>query len=184
MRWDDLFRDLEAQLDAADRADLAAEVADRTRRELARVRLVDRLRAAVGAQLTVTVLGGSSVSGSLLDVGPDWLLVAEGAARQALVPSAAVLGVAGLPRRAAAPGSEGSVAARLTLGFALRGVARDRSAVALLLVSGDLLHGTIDSVGADFVDLSHHSVGEPRRRGDLIGARAVPVSAIAVVRSD
>ncbi len=43
VRWDDLFDDLEGQAEHARRQDLAAEVADRTRREQATVTLADRV---------------------------------------------------------------------------------------------------------------------------------------------
>ena len=59
MRWDDLFRDLEAQLEAADVAELAAEVEDRTRSESALLSLVDRALGGTGQ--TVTVRGRKSL---------------------------------------------------------------------------------------------------------------------------
>ena len=49
MRWERLFADLEAQLEGELRRDLDAEVADRTRRELAQVDLGARLSAQVGS---------------------------------------------------------------------------------------------------------------------------------------
>ena len=126
MRWDDLFRDLEAQLEAAAAAELDAEVADRTRREAAQLALVDRARAAVGHPVTLRVLGAGPVDGLLADVGAQWLLLAEPSGRQALVPSSAVLSLAGLRAWTSVPGEGGQVFARLGLGSALRGIARDR----------------------------------------------------------
>ena len=52
VRWDELFRDLEGQVAAVEAADLAAEVADRTRRESALLTLADRARGSVGARVT------------------------------------------------------------------------------------------------------------------------------------
>src|SRR5437899_7357130 len=57
MRWERLFADLAAGLDSSELADLEAEVADRTRRELARLRFVDRLRPSIGTQVSVTCMG-------------------------------------------------------------------------------------------------------------------------------
>ena len=182
MRWDELFDDLEAQLDEAAAADLAAEVADRSRRELALVRLADRLRPVIGQPLAIRVHGAGNVEGRLTAVGPDWLLLAEVGGRECVVVTAAVVSIAGLAAQTAMPQSEGEVAARLTLTFALRGVVRDRSAVAVTLVDGSTTAGTIDRVGADFLELAEHPAGEPRRRDAVRSVRSYPLAAIALVR--
>lgn len=182
MRWDDLFADLEAQLAAAGQAELVAEVADRTRREAAGLALVDRLRASCGARVVVGVAGAGAVDGLLAEVGRSWLLVDESAGREALVPLAAVLSVRGLGARTAAAGSAGRVFERLGLGAALRGIARDRAAVTVWLRDGSTVTGTIDRVGADFVEVSAAGPGEtPRRAGSTV-VWTVPVAALALVR--
>ena len=94
MRWERLFEDLEAQLEAAEDEELAAEVADRSRREAARLRLVDRLRGNVGA-MAVMGLQGLRVRATIGRVGPDWVLL-DDAGADFLVPLAAVVLVEGL----------------------------------------------------------------------------------------
>jgi hypothetical protein len=180
MRWKALFDDLEAQVEAAERADLEAEVRDRTRREAGLVPAVDRLRAAVGLPLTLALPGVGVVQGRLVDVGPQWLLLTD-RGRELLVPFVAVLSVSGLTRRAEPP--EGEVARRLDLRWALRGLVRDREQVSLVLVDGSTLSGTLDRVGADHVELAEHPPGEPRRAAAVRSVRLVPLSALALLRS-
>lgn len=182
MRWKALFDDLEGEFAAAERVELDAEVRDRTRRETALVRTVDRLRAAAGQQLTVTVSGAGATHGALLETGGDWLLLGEPAGREILVPLAGVLGVVGLGRRTEVPGSEGEVERRLDLRWALRGLARSRAGVQVVLVDGSVVAGTLDRVGADHVEVAEHPPGEPRRAGQVRQVRLVPVPAIALVR--
>ncbi len=183
VRWRGLFDDLEAQFDQVEAQELAGEVADRTRREAALVRLFDRLRSAIGARVGAEVLGSGVLRGRLVDVGPDWLLLEEDAGRELLVPLVAVLGLTGLGAGSAVPGSEGAVARRLDLSWALRGLARSRTGVALVLVDGAVVTGTLDRVGADHLDVAEHGLGEARRAGAVRQVRLVPLTAVAVVRS-
>lgn len=183
MRWQELFADLDGQFTAAEQADLAAEVRDRTRREQAAVRLVDRLGAAVGQELGLQVHGGGRLTGRLRDVGPDWLLLEESGGREVLVASGALLGMTGLGRATEVAGWQGEVARRLTLAWALRGLARSRAGVAVVLRDGAGLDGTLDRVGADYAELAEHPAGEPRRAGAVRQVRLVPVAAMSLIRT-
>ena len=183
MRWEQLFGDLEGQWAAAEQAELDAEVADRTRREQALIGLDDRLRAAPGRALTLLVEGAGGVPGVLVDTGPDWLLLAGANGREVLVPRDRLLAVTGLDRWTEAPGTEGEVARRLDLRWALRGLARDRSAVHVVLRDGTRLEGTLDRVGQDHVELAEHPAGEARRAAAVRQVRVVPLAALAVLVS-
>ena len=182
MRWKALFDDLEAQADALARSELDAEVRDRVRRETSLLRLSDRLAAAVGAPMAVQVAGGGVLHGRLQGSGVDWLLVEETGAREVLVPALALLSVSGAGPRAQAPDSDGAVGKRLDLRWALRGLARDRAGLALVLRDGSTVGGTLDRVGVDFVELAEHGTGEARRAGAVLGLRRVPLEALALVR--
>jgi hypothetical protein len=182
MRWDRLFDDLDSQADALAGTELDAEVTERTRIEVTRLGVVDRLRAAVDHPVEVRCVGAGSVHGRLAGVGADWLLVAEPFGREALVPLASVLAIRGLGRWSEVPGTEGRVAGRLGLRQALRGIARDRAAVQLLLTDGTPAAGTVDRVGADFLEVAEHPIGEPRRPSSVIRVTTVPLSALGVLR--
>jgi hypothetical protein len=184
VRWDELFDDMEAQLGEAERADLHAEVTDRTRREVALLHLVDRLRPAVGRVVSFRLLGAGQVEGQLTTVGPDWILLAEIGGREALVASAGVMSVGGLGAQTAPPQSENAIATRLSLAFALRAITRDRSGVVLTLIDGSTVAGTPDRIGADFLEMAEHPQGEPRRWNQVRGVRTCPLSAISVIRRE
>src|SRR3954452_8360369 len=183
MRWEQLFADLEAQAAEQEAAAEQAEEASRARAEYGRLRLADRLRGAAGQQLSLSCRGAGELSGRLVDVGVDWLLLVDIQAREVLVAADAVTAVAGLVAMTAPAGDEGEVARRLDLRRALRGLARDRATVSCLLEDGVTLTGTVDRVGADFVELAEHPVDQPRRRAAVTGVRAVPLWAVVAVRT-
>ena len=182
MRWQQLFADLQAQFEAEESAEDRVTGASRARAEVGAVQLTQRMRGSIGMPLTVRCRGAGPVVGTLTDVGVDWLLLDDEQGRSLLVASATVRTVAGLGRRTAVE-EDGAVRARMDLRWALRGLARDRSPVQVMLDDGGVLTGTLDRVGADHVELAEHPADVPRRSEAVQGVTALVIPAIAVLRT-
>src|SRR4051812_40019227 len=120
MRWEQLFADLQAQFEAEEAATERADSPSRARAEVGAVELADRLRGSLGLPLTLGCGGAGTVTGTPVEVGPDWLLVEDDAARQSLVALSAVRWVSGVGRRTAAAEPLGPVRGRLDLRRAAR----------------------------------------------------------------
>ncbi|MFB7884157.1 hypothetical protein [Microbacterium sp. NPDC056057] len=196
MRWDRFFDDLEDQLASEWEAERAALDTEAERLRLSRVQLSERLTllaARDGASPTVAsfdLADGATVRASVTGVGADWvaLALADGPGGAVVVPFASI-GAVGLPHadllRTARPAPPRSpLADRLTFGFVLRDLVRRRAGVAVHLVSGRVLTGTIDRAGADHLDLAVHDQGAPRRADAVSGYRLVPFAAVAWIRAD
>jgi hypothetical protein len=183
MRWQQLFADLQAQFEQQETAEERADWGSRARAEVGAVAVADRLGGAVGSPVTLRCGGVGQVAGRLVEVGVDWLLLEDDHGRPSLVALSAVRAVGGLGRRTAAAGEAGPVRGRLDLRRALRALARDRTAVQMVLDDGYVLSGTVDRVGADYVELAEHPSDSPRRAEAVLGVRAVVIAAIALVRS-
>lgn len=179
VRWTRLFADLESRLDAERDADLTAEVAERTRIEVGKSTLADRLRAAVGRRVVITTVAGTPYRVQVEAIGPDWLVVVDDRQDERLIALSSVAVIGQLPVAVAAPYDEAGrqVATRLDLRHALRGIARDRTPVRVVTTGAVILSGTIDRVGADFIDLAEHHLDESRRIGKVISVQTVPMGA-------
>jgi hypothetical protein len=195
MRWDNLFDDLESQLEHeldAEEIDLRAE---EERLRLARLTLRDRLMCAAeeDAGIPMRLIDGRAVTVRPVTFGKDWFaadLIAPGPFRsdtdQVVVPLAAIasvtLSASALPSSTAEPaGPRSRLVDRLGLAFVLRDFCRRRAAVSI--ATGDAeLHGTIDRVGRDHVDLAMHEPGSNRRASNVTEVRIVPLATIVVLR--
>jgi len=169
---------------ASERLDLDAEVTERTRAEAAAVELADRLRGSLGLLIVVQLASGSTFEGTLSHAGSQALVLDE-PLHQVLVPYAAAVRYRGLSRVAVPEPSR--VRQRLGLASALRGLARDRAALAVLLTGGSagetVLHGVIDRVGRDHLDLAVTGDGEDRRTANVRQVATIPFGALAGIRS-
>lgn len=196
MRWDRFFDDLEDQLASEWEAERAALDTEAERLRLSRVLLAERLTLLAAREGSASALAsfdladGATLRAAVTGVGADWVALApeDGRRGAVIVPFAAIAAV-GMPHadllRTARPAPPRSALAdRLTFGFVLRDLVRRRAGVAVHLVSGRLLTGTIDRAGADHLDLALHEPGAPRRTDAVAGYRLVPFGAVAWIRAD
>jgi hypothetical protein len=180
VRWEDLFADLEREWEGLAESERQAEIAERTRAEFAQVRLVDRLRGSEGRNVHLVTRLGEPVDAELTGVGADFVLLAS-ARHEWVLPLAAVGSVAGLGNASLSEQAAGPVRARLGLGSVLRRIAADRSVVTLVGGDGSARSGTLQRVGADFVELAEHAYDEAPRQASR-RVVLVPFEAIVLLR--
>ncbi len=149
MRWGELFADLEAQMEAAERASFLADVQDLTRSERAGVELAARVMHAHGTTVAITTRDGETVHGIVVDSATQWILMGK-TGPQTLVPVRAVVQIGGLGPRTAAVGD---VSRKLGIGHVLRALARDRARV-VVETGATAVQGLIGGVGADYVEVA------------------------------
>ncbi len=192
MRWQNLFDDLEGQLESglgAEEVDLAAE---EERLRLGRLTLRDRIlalrTAGEGELVTLTLRTGERLVLAIGAVGRDWLAGEQdaGPRRSAIVPLGAIatldpVGAQLTASLRAAPEPPTALSTRLGLAFVLRDLARRRAGVDVSL-AGTSCHGTIDRVGRDHLDLAEHAPGDARRAGSVARIRLVAFDALDLVR--
>jgi hypothetical protein len=153
-------------------------VADRTRRERGAGGLYERLAAAGPAVVGLTLRTGVVLMGRVADVGDGWVLVGVPGGAVSLVPFGGLTAVTGLSARAAGE----PMGRRFGLGYALRGLSRDRCVLTVMDIAGGQATGTIDAVGRDVIELSEHAADLPRRAENLTGRRLVPFDALVLLR--
>src|SRR5688500_1054924 len=85
VEWDALFADLEDEFAGRQALELADEVADRTRREVAQLSLRQRLAAAVGCELRLSLSGGARLAGRVERSGVDWTVLLDESGQRAVV---------------------------------------------------------------------------------------------------
>jgi hypothetical protein len=197
VRWDNLFDDLEGQLENelnAEDLDLRAE---EERLRLGRLSLRQRLSMVSsdpggGAILRILLVGGETITVRPTTLGRDWLaadlLDAGPGGPQCLVPFTAIAGVILLPEQVAPslePEAEasGRLIDRIGLPFVLRDLCRRRKMLEVQTGLGPVT-GTIDRVGRDHLDLALHARGTLRRAGEVRQYRIIPLAQIHLVRLD
>ena len=176
MTLDNLFHDLESQLERELDAELLNRLEDEERERRSKLALRDRLIALQGAQekisISLDLKEGREISGSIKNVGKDWtalevehpqelhgaLIVALHAVRLLRIPNElerlSLGNQVGEVTDSAleALSSRPRLAQKINLAFVLRDIGRRRKPV-YVYTAAETFRGTIDHVGHDHLDL-------------------------------
>ncbi|MGT2425191.1 hypothetical protein [Amnibacterium kyonggiense] len=189
MRWDELFADLEGQLEHGLGAEEREAALEEERLRVGRASLRDRIAALAGSvdALPIRLVDGSTVELVPRTVGRDWVSGdLLGTSAQALLPLhavAALLPGADQLRRSREPVALGAVTDRIGLAFVLRDLARRRRTVQLA-TPGGVLAGTVDRVGRDHLDLAVHPADGWRRASSVSRVEVLALAQVLLVRVD
>ncbi|WP_022881599.1 hypothetical protein [Gryllotalpicola ginsengisoli] len=192
MRFDKLFEDLEGQLETELAAQGAAREAEEERLRLARLTLRERLStlAGLGSGIRAQLVDGSVLSLTPGTVGKDWFSADLADAGACIVRLDAVTALsltleqarASSERMPPSGAAREALAARIGVGVPLRDLARRRVPVDVFALGHAVpVHGTIDRVGADHLELAVHERGAARRARAVTELRLIALSALARV---
>ncbi len=185
MVWEDVLHDIEAQAAGGERLEVDATASAIAHAERARTTLTDRWQTGCGRRVTLRLLGGHTVAGTVAPSGADVLLLSGPAT---IVRPSCVVGVTGSllhPRGAGAGPVSGDAdiadVGGLGLGAVVRLWSRHRRVVAVGRIDGSVHRGTIVAVGADHLDLVAHDWSTPLAEVTA-GAELMPFLAVAFVQ--
>ena len=195
MRFDLLFDDLEGQLESQLAVEGAQQRGEEERLRAVRTSLRERLAtlAATGdAGIRLRLLDGSAVDVSLATVGRDWLAAELAGGGECVVPLGSVASVSLSAAQLQAsrgrmpeqkPGAPGALTGKIGIGVVLRDLARRRVPIDVVSRAEQAaVHGTIDRVGSDHLDLAVHERGAVRRESSVLDRRVVALAAITMLR--
>lgn len=202
MRWDNLFHDLEAQLETILGDELEDKHRDSERAKRASQSLGDYLheQLALGAITGPLVLstGGTALWITVDNFGSDWIAGEVSAPIQhagyCIVNLASIdrISVGGRSDSLSSrqdepchriPGGVARRQGRITLRIVLRDVVRRRK-TGWLVGGGEAAHGTLDRIGKDFVELVEHAPNAPRRQESIEKRVWVKLAALSFYRLD
>ncbi|WP_400993917.1 hypothetical protein [Agromyces sp. GXQ0307] len=189
MRWDRLFDDLETQLEHDRREEERALAIESERMRIGRLGLRERIAAMTASDrgaVRLELVDATSVHLRPTAFGRDWIGGVGGGppGAQCVVPVSAIAAVSASRRQLedslAPQAAPSGLVERIGIAFALRDLGRRRAGVEVRTLEGRV-HGTIDRVASDHLDLALHEPGTPRREREVRGYRLVPLARITVV---
>jgi hypothetical protein len=184
--WDGWLAELEAEFDALRRQEETRETVAAVRHEVGEASLWEQLARRVGVQVTVTFaagVGSDVLRGELLASYQDFCVIQpEAGSGHHLVRFGPHISLA-LPALQARPlqPTPSGTARVYSFKLALRLLARQREPVRIRFGNGTAATGTLEAVGADYLELAEHDPSDAPRRQAVRARRVADLGAVAVV---
>ncbi len=175
-----LLSDSESEIRAEASLERDLEVEDRIRHEWSSIGLIDRVSAHLDCEIRVTVAGGETISGYVMDVGSDWIALSHHGL-QTFIQYRAILNIRGLSSAADAGSSAQGSPSRRPFSQLARHLASDRRAIACVQTDGSHFVGTIERAGSDHLEIAVHPNDLPRRFDSVVESICLPYRALATV---
>lgn len=175
-----VFDELEAEFEAGLRSEADQETVAALRAGIGETVLWEQLARRAGS-LVVARAGARRFRGVVLASYPEFLVLQDGDGTEHLVRHGPATSVALPPEPAALQPVPPPAARRHRLSLALRELARRREPVRVELLDGERVDGTIEAVGADYLEVAEHHPGEARRRTAVKARRFVGFAAVVAV---
>jgi hypothetical protein len=175
-----VFDELEAEFEAGLRSEADQETVAALRAGIGETVLWEQLARRVGS-LVVALAGARRFRGVVLASYPEFLVLQDGDGTEHLVRHGPATSVQLPPEPATLQPVPPPAARRHRLSLALRELARRREPVRVELLDGERVDGTIEAVGADYLEVAEHDPGEARRRTAVKARRFVGFAAVVAV---
>jgi hypothetical protein len=175
-----VFDELEAEFEAGLRSEADQETVAALRAGIGETVLWEQLARRAGS-LVVAFAGARRFRGVVLASYPEFLVLRDGDGTEHLVRHGPATSVALPPEPAVLQPVPPPAARRHRLSLALRELARRREPVRVELLDGERVDGTIEAVGADYLEVAEHDPGEARRRTAVKARRFVGFAAVVAV---
>lgn len=201
MRWDNLFHDLETQLDAEHASATRDRQRERQREQISQATLVDRVRAlhSISSRLAC-VVGVRPLDCEIDSLGRDWFsgeIFGHGSHLGYAVVSVAHITRVSMPALSATHSAEVLIANtealagkklsgpirlvdKIPFRIVLRDLCRRRKPLTLVTSEGSF-SGTLDSVAADYIELARHGADVARRQSLIERIELIPIAAVQIV---
>ncbi len=127
------------------------EVAERAQAEYAAVTLMSKIHASIGREITLALAGSFPLRGVVERTGDGWLLLADPAGPEWLIPVGSVRSLRGLSAKSVAAEALG-VSRSLTWRSVVRGLIVDGAPCGLLLDDAHVVRVRLVRAGADFLE--------------------------------
>lgn len=187
MRWERFFEDIEHELESLDAAPKRSLEQEKIRLKRSKTTLHERILALeLGVDISLQLVTGSIVRGSLENTGPDHIGIknSKGYSQHPLilVPVQQISSLRQMPQNPTdSPSKTPQAKSIRSLALVLSALARRRLPIRINTIFNESINGTVSSVWADHIEFWVHEPDSSPRRGNVHEVRLLSFDSITLL---